>query len=106
MSSDELNWYTVGGYRLDGTVAMETVIEELEQTSWVASVDEADGYVMAAPDMPFHSSATDLAEVKAAARLALPQPRGCDMPDVVNVTRGSDMVVFDFDLESCDGQRA
>lgn len=106
MSSDQLNWYVVGDYRLDGTVALETVIEELEQASCVVDVDEADEYVMATPDLPFLASATDLAEVKAAALLALPRPKGCEVPVVVNVTRGTDMLVFNFDVEGCDGQPA
>lgn len=97
LAMEDMHWYAVGRYRLDGTAAMDTVIEELEPVADVIDVDEAGGHVMISLDRAFLSTAKNMAELKGDARRALPQPQGCERPvEVINVTRKSDMHVFDF----------
>lgn len=48
-------------------------------------------------DTTFLSTAKSMGELKGDARYALPRPQGCERPvEVINVTRKSDMHVFDF----------
>ncbi|QFS94640.1 hypothetical protein FIV07_28095 (plasmid) [Mycobacterium sp. THAF192] len=97
LTMEDMHWYTVGRYHLDGTAAMDTVIEELETVADVIDVDETGGYLMASLDETFLSTAKNMAELKGDARRALPRPQGCERPvEVINVTRKSDMHVFDF----------
>lgn len=97
LTTEDMHWYTVGRYHLDGTVPMDTVIEELESVGCVIEVDEAGGYVTLSLDKTFLSTAKNMGELRGDARHALPRLQGCDRPvEVINVTRSSDMKVFDF----------
>jgi hypothetical protein len=97
LTSDDMHWYAVGRYHLDGTVPMDTVVSELEAAGDGIDVDEDGGYVMLSLDKTFLSTAKNMWELKGDARYALPRPHGCERPvEVINVTRKSDMHVFDF----------
>lgn len=97
LTMEDMHWYAVGRYHLDGTVPMDTVLAELEAAGDVIDVDEDGGYVMFSLDTTFLSTAKSMGELKGDARYALPRPQGCERPvEVINVTRKSDMHVFDF----------
>ncbi|MCV7283730.1 hypothetical protein H7J87_00070 [Mycolicibacterium wolinskyi] len=97
LTMEDMHWYTVGRYHLDGTVPMDAVIDELEPVGNVIDVDEEGGYVVLSLDKTFLSTAKNMGELKGDARYALPRPQGCDRPvEVINVTRSSDMQVFGF----------
>lgn len=97
LTMEDMHWYIAGRYHLDGTVPMATVIEELESVGCVIDVDEEGGYVILSLDKTFLSTAKNMGELRGDARHALPRPQGCERPvEVINVTRSSDMQVFDF----------
>lgn len=96
LTMEDMHWYAVGRYHLDGTVPMDVVIEELEPVGHVIDVDEEGGYVMLSLDKTFLSTAKNLSELKGNARSALPRPGGCETPEVINVTRKSDMYVIEL----------
>lgn len=76
---------------------MDTVIEALESEGDVFDADEEGGYVMFNLDKTFLSTAKNMVELRGDARHALPRPQGCKRPvEVVNVTRESDLQVFNF----------
>lgn len=97
LTIEDMHWYAVGRYHLDGTIPLDSVIEELEPVGHVIDVDEDAGYIMLSLDKSFLSTAKNMVELKGDARHALPKPKGCKRPvEVVNVTRKSDMYVFNF----------
>ena len=97
LTMDDMHWYAVGRYHLDGTVPMHAVIAELETAGDVIDVDEDGDYVMFSLDSTFLSTAKNMGELKGDARSALPRPPGCARPvEIINVTRKSSMQVFDF----------
>ncbi|MEB3023436.1 MULTISPECIES: hypothetical protein [Mycolicibacter] len=97
LTTEDMHWYAVGRYHLDGTAPMDTVIAELESAGDVIDVDEEGGYVSLSLDQTFLSTAKNMGELKGDARHALPRPQGCERPvEVINVTRKSDMEVFNF----------
>ncbi|CAN3132134.1 hypothetical protein ACNUDN_29895 [Mycobacterium sp. smrl_JER01] len=97
LTAEDMHWYAVGRYHLDGAVPMDIVIEELEAVGDVIEVDEDGRFVMFSLDKTFLSTAKNMGELRGDARHALPRPHGCERPvEVVNVTRRSDMCVFDL----------
>lgn len=90
------NWFVVGRFELDGTVPVDEVVAELERAGDVIDVDDQGGYVMSTPDASFISTSKNMNELRGDARRALPRPKGCKVPEVINVTRVVDNYVFEF----------
>lgn len=79
-TNEDMHWYAVGCYHLDGTVSMDILLEELESVGCVIDADEQGGYVMLNLDATFLSTAKNMGELKGDARYALPRPKAARGP--------------------------